>query len=296
LFTREPRLAEGQNRNNGDGALGGDRKALERFIQGRRQPYLRAPGEVEPLRHDADHGAWLPVERNLLPNRTRIAGQAVPPEGVAYECDRRRVGSLFVRGKVSSRHRPHPEYPEKRARHERHIQLLRRLDAGPVHSSRDEGCNIFEDAVFTAQIKVVWRDADVLLSRSRPLADPVDPIGIGVSQRSDQNRIGHAEDRRIRADANSQRKGGGESKKRIAPQAAHGVGHVLPDALKPRRQPDGACSLSRLSLVAHRTPRGVTGRRRPKSAFLEFALRQSTMELHLLGQFRGHSPVPQQVD
>ena len=80
-----------------------------------------------------------------------------------------------------------------------------------MHCVRIERGNIFEDPILLTETEVIRNSADILLSGSGPLADPVDSLGARIRKRADENRIRYAKHRRIGSDASGQRQCGGKS-------------------------------------------------------------------------------------
>jgi hypothetical protein len=70
--------------------------------------------------------------------------------------------------------------------------------------------------------------------------EPDQPIDVRDRGRTEKQRVDHAEDRRVRADAQREREHGDERKRRLAPQIPPGVRRVPGGAFQPHDSPSSA--------------------------------------------------------
>ena len=94
----------------------------------------------------------------------------------------------------------------------------------------------------------------------------------------------HREEARVQPDRHAERADRDQRESRLTAQTAHGVGDVLPDTFEPWPDPDGTRVLARAGEIAEHLVRRKPCVTRRVPVPLEFLLRQSAVELQLLGE------------
>ena len=108
------------------------------------------------------------------------------------------------------------------------------------------------------------------------------PQGDGVEQR---------EEARVQTDTQHQGRTGGDREAWLGAQAPEGVANVLPQAVDPGTNPNGARGLARERDIAHIPMAHDPGFRRRESRPLPVALLHGTVKFDFLGQFGVESSV-----
>jgi hypothetical protein len=165
---------------------------------------------VRHVRQHADDGVRTIVHLKHLADDVRIAAELRAPVRVAE--DQHRVGSrrIVAGDERASEHGPDAEDVEEIVRHDADIDAvgLAALEQIEIHLM------IFDQRVerrrpLAIVVEFFDRDARVGPSRERRrLAQHDEPVAIGVWQRLQQHAVDHAEDGRVRADAEAERHDG----------------------------------------------------------------------------------------
>ena len=189
------------------------------------------PAPVEGAGHHADHGEALAAQRERLAQDLRITPEAPLPEALAQERDAfcarlvllRAEGpseeGLLAQGGEQARGDLAPVDPLR-------VRALRGEDeVGPVVADQR-----LEDAVLVPHVLQVGDGEAHARDLLRPLGQEHQPLGLRVGQRPQQDRVDHAEDGGVGADAQGQ---GEDGHRREAPglgQDPDGVFDVAPEA------------------------------------------------------------------
>ena len=132
-------------------------------------------------------------------------------------------------------------------------------------------------------------------------------FGRAKRKRREKQRIDGAEDGRVRADADGERRDGDHREQRRAREGAEGEGRVLRERVDHVEARDAACFLAIVRRVAKTPARPVArgpGRQRPARRVLPLARLGADEEFHLFGQFplvlprscEHAQPVPDRID
>jgi hypothetical protein len=217
-------------------------------------PHRRSAAEqraAEPPRRHADHRERRAVERQRLADDCRIPAQAALPEPMAENYHRRRL-LAFLGQEPAAECRPCAKDGEIVARHHLRRDLLRLGAAAPVDLREGKRRHPGEHLVLVANVLVVemgeGESARIALIDHEHRHQP---IRLGDRHRLEHDRVDHAEDGGIGADAERQRQRGDGSEGGTLREHAKAVTEILEHGLimeRPttdRRQPWSAPVASR---------------------------------------------------
>ena len=174
-------------------------------------PNRRGAGgrKLKVARKYAHDGGRLAVDTDDAPNDVRISAKFGAPEAIGENGDMRAIGPHFILEEVASEGGFNAERREETGCHLRGESVLR--FPGSCYRERvatvsREGLNAFGRVL---PIQVVWigylgAGRGVVRLRAR-LAQVEELAGFAIRQRSQQRRIHHRENRRIRPDSQRQR-------------------------------------------------------------------------------------------
>ena len=181
----------------------------------------------------------LAVDRYRSTDDTGIRCEHPPPEAVADDGDRRRIGHGLFRAECPAESRQRPEYFQRPGRHGRRghaLRITRRSrDVDGIRGHRRERHR-------AALLGVV----EVLGVRQRGSSAPVPPVpdcdetlGVTIRKRTQQHRVHDAEDSRVGADPERERHDGDRDDADVSPHAAEGVVDVLAKLIQMFTRTDG---------------------------------------------------------
>ena len=155
----------------------------------------------------------------------------------------------------------HAQRRKKISRYRAPFHRLRLPHARQIKIAEAHGAHLFEGVILVAPVKIVSRRNNKLRnSRKTLLRRRVphrhEPPRISKRQRPEQHSIHHAEDRGIRADAESEREDGDGGEARILAQYAQAVTKIHEEVFDGWPAPDGAAVLFRQSDIAKLAARG----------------------------------------
>ena len=184
----------------------------------------------ERFRGHADEGEVMPVEFDSGADDTGIAGKAPLPEPEAHHRERIRVPVALVgrRDQPASRRRD-AEHVEVVAGHQLTLHALGLVSGAQVEGvhrrDRQAGHHRIPGAI--VQVVGIRGVAQIVLVRVLP-ADVHQAVGLGdAGERPQQQRVHEAEDRRVRADPERQRRDGDQRERRVLEQHAESEPEVL---------------------------------------------------------------------
>ena len=186
--------------------------------------------QIERFRQHADDLMGLAVEDERPANRLRVAAVAAHPRPVTEHRGPRRAGHVVFGGEEPARRGAHAEHGKKVRRHTDGADALRvAAVTGQVVVSADRDGELLEALMPRLDVEILCGREPVLRDAEPGRAVPQngESIGIGVRERPQQQRVRHAENRGVRADAYGQRQHGRERKPRAAGEGADGVADVL---------------------------------------------------------------------
>ncbi len=150
---------------------------------------------------------------------------------MAQDDRRRSVRQVLLVGEPSAVQRCDANRAHERCRHTRGGDLLRFGATRQRQSDRRHGSKRRERSRLRLE-RLQLGEADRGLSDSRIcVVDVKQRPGIRVRQRPQEHRVHHAEDRRVGADAERERKDGGDGEGRLPEERSRAVFEVLPEGL-----------------------------------------------------------------
>jgi hypothetical protein len=190
-------------------------------------------GKLRNRRQDANYGVHAVVHLERATDDAGISAERVLPERMTDHQHRRRIGRIVVRSEHTTQHRLDAEHVEELGRD--HAGLHARGFATTEQIERH--LVVLDDGVERRRLRPVVLD---LLDRHtgvgdadsrRLLAHLDEPIAVRVWQRPQQHGMHHAEDRRVRADAEGECEQNDRRVAGILRERACGVAPVLPDRI-----------------------------------------------------------------
>ena len=175
-------------------------------------------------RHDSDDEIGAAVEHDVAVHDRGIGAEAPAPEPIA-DRDHRHARRVLLRREVAAERRPDAEHAEERAGDELHRQLRGVARARERRPERHrDGGEFREGLIQLAPVNEIAGRNDIffLVAREVVLPHHGQAIGIGVRKRPQQERVDHAEDGGVRADAERQ---GGDATKLNPESGAAGAPH-----------------------------------------------------------------------
>ena len=184
-------------------------------IESDRCPDLRAGiGKGKPGRHDADHRVRLFVQRDRLAKRVWIAAETALPEFMAQNHDLAVTGLVLLLREGAPETGLHSEQLKQIGRNPRADHPLRLVAAGEVEPLSDISRDPLEDFVLLLPLEEIrgrsGRQGELRLGTE----DAHQLLGMRVRQRTQQDRVDHAENGAVRADGQAKRKNGDRTKRR----------------------------------------------------------------------------------
>jgi hypothetical protein len=196
---------------------------------GRPQVHARAQrSELKAARQHAGDRVRCGIQRDVPSGYIRARTECASPQRVADEANGLGAGPVLLRQERAAYRRAHAQHIEEIPRNARRGKLLRIAQAGQVEVLVGERREPGKRAVLFAQECRARKRKR--LDRSRRIGlrriDQHQPLGMRVRQRPQQQRVGHAENRRVRADAQRQRDDGHQGEARALREHPDGVAEV----------------------------------------------------------------------
>jgi hypothetical protein len=141
-------------------------------------------------------------------------------------------------------------------------------------------------ALVAKQLEAAVRKAAAALAAHAARLQRHQLLRVPHRQGSHQVGVDDAEDRRVRADAERERRDDGQREAGVFREHPHAVARVLPGALEPRPDPHAARVLARQRLVAERAPAGVLRVGARQAVALQLLLAQRAVRLELFCEIR----------
>ena len=169
------------------------------------------------------------VQRQVLADDARIASEHPRPEAVTEDRHGGLARFVLVRTQQPAVERLGAQQREEAGRRLEDLDAIRLIETQqrPAAASRDghlvEGTILRLNVDVLAGRRPVLRDVDA----RRPQPQGGQTIRIRIGQRLQQQRVDHAEDRRVGADPNRERGDDDERQARTASQRTEGVAEVL---------------------------------------------------------------------
>ena len=175
------------------------------------------------------HRDRVPVERDRPADDVRVRVEQPLPQAVAQNRDGRLAGLVLIRRQQAAQQRPGPEHPQQARLRAHSVDQFRLLPPGQREAPGLRQRHLFERVVLVLYVDV--------LARRRPVAEDSDsrrvqpnrgqPPRLGVGQGTEQQRVHHAEHRRVRSDSDRQRCRDHQRHHRILAQHAQGITQIL---------------------------------------------------------------------
>ena len=195
--------------------------------------------QVEIRRKDADDFNGLAIQRNRAADNPGIRGEHPPPESVAQDRDRRRIGHGLLG----------PECPAQRQRSAKNVQrrdsdrrgtdplrvsrCSRNIDGARGHGRERHRAALFR-VVQELRVREARRRASV-----PPVPDRDETLGLSIRQGTQQHRIHDTEDRRVGANPERERNDGDRHEPNVPSHATKGVCDVLAELIQMFTRSDG---------------------------------------------------------
>jgi hypothetical protein len=203
---------------------------LHDVVHGHRDPHRRVAAEHragKTLGGDANDREGHAVQRERLADDIGIAAEAALPEAVADDRDRRGL-EIFVGMERAPAREVGAEKREVIAGDDLKNDLLRRGPAAPIDLRKGHRRHLGEDVILIAQIlEVEMRDRQVAGIPLVGRENRREPIGFPDRDRLQHRDVHEAENRGVRADAESEREYGDCGECRALHQHPQAVAEVL---------------------------------------------------------------------
>ena len=188
--------------------------------------------QVVPARHDADDAARDVVDRDLLADDRVAAAKRSLPELPRQNHDRLGVGDRVGRFEPPAGEWPHAQHLHDLGGDEAFDDARRRIDA-EVDLVRSIGPDRRERVVVVAVLdELGQRDPELLEAQARELArDELELLRMRIPERTQDHGVQHAEDRRVRADAEREREDHDERERRLAAERPDRVPDVFSEVV-----------------------------------------------------------------
>ena len=179
---------------------------------------------------DTDDRVRAVTDRQHSADHCRISAEAPVPEPAGDHGCRRASGSIAALFEQTSPHRREAEHVEELradAKAGDGLGGVRRdevVAAGGKHVENGEGR---ECAALRAQREIVVHRKTDAAATGRPAPDLNDVVGVRERKGAERHRVHDTEDHRVRADAQTEDRGGGQRKQRCAPQRSESKTNVL---------------------------------------------------------------------
>jgi hypothetical protein len=237
--------------------------AVTRAAEGR--PEIDIDGTTEVRGHDADHRIRLATQQNRFADNFRIALEHPAPQIVAQHCHGRTAGHVLGCSELAPAGGRHAEDAEKPCADTMLVHERRRAaddEIRPVTAgTTDGGVNRGRVIAHGFPRGAVHRDGPVHAARrGRRALDERQPLGGGIRQRPDQDRVGQAEHGRTGANHQRQRDDGRDGERRRPAQHAQRETHVTAEDIDDREAAHVLNLLERGPRVAEGQPRFAPGR------------------------------------
>ena len=185
-------------------------------------------------RHHADYGVRLIAKIQRATEHVGIALEEPLPKPIADDGEERAADAIFFFRECPSELRLQSEDLEKVRRHQASADLFggASLEAAQVKRFSTRDRDVFEDGIVALPIEIVRKRNRNLRLVGVGLGDDHDPIPVRIRQRPEQDAIDHAEDRRVRADAEREREDRDEREARRFPELAEREAEVVHGALR----------------------------------------------------------------
>ncbi len=179
-----------------------------RFVRTRREyRHLVQRKSGGALWQHADDRVGLAVQRQRLADDVGASREMLLPVAVAQERDRRGAGLVFLGEEIAAEHRLHAKHREIVLRDDKALQLLRIARAGRDERVRRRHRNVGEHLLAFAHREHARprdrRRRKAAIGQQRLQLH--DAAGVRVRQRAQEDRLDHAEDRAVGADAERER-------------------------------------------------------------------------------------------
>jgi hypothetical protein len=171
-------------------------------------PHLRGSGRKnEAARHHCRHGERLIVDEDLAADDVARPGVPPLPKPIA-DHGQRRLGLVVLLGEDASQHRHGAHHVPEIRGDAPPDHLFRRSIAREAEGRAARGRDVGEHGVLFPPVHPVRRRGSIAgeADLGRVFPHHHQPVGLWIRQRREQDGIHHAEDCRIRADAQSKRK------------------------------------------------------------------------------------------
>ena len=178
----------------------------------------------EPRTRDSDDSVRLPVQHDRFSENRGVRAEARYPGLVRQHSDRCLRGDLLSRSvKMLPCSAVAPTSRMKLADTKIPGESIRRISAGQVHALAAKDPHVLEGAILRAPVEVILVDHTLLALCALHAEDDDNAGGVRVRQRPNQQCVDDGEDRRVGADAESERERGDEvnAGRRRSPRTAN---------------------------------------------------------------------------
>ena len=169
------------------------------------------------------------VEGDAPPDDVRIRPEEPRPERVAEDHDRRLPRRVFFGKQEPPVQRPGAQQLEEARRRSQGLHALRLLEPEQRAGATAGDRHLVERPALVPDVDVLPGRRPVLRDVDPRGSQPQDrePIGFGIWKRLEQQRVDHAEDRRVGADADRERGHDDERQSPASPEGANRIPDVL---------------------------------------------------------------------
>jgi hypothetical protein len=202
-------------------------------LRGLGRVLVEVGGQREARRHHADHLVGHAVELDAAPDQGGVAGEAALPQRVAQHHDVRPAGAVFLGRDAAAEKGPRAEHREGARGDEADVDARRLAVArevlrveGPVRDPRE--------ARAALGVRAHLGGVDPGLVEAAPaVPDHHATRRVLVRQRREHDRVGQAEDRGARRDAERERADGEDGEAGRAPEQAQRVAQLVGQGAPP---------------------------------------------------------------
>ena len=214
-------------------------RRLRRKVEGRRRyfplrqhPDVRAGRPLGPRWQHADEGVHLAVDPEWLPDGVCLLAVQLLPRATTENNPTVAWRRVLGPGKATSDRGRHPEHVEELGGHEGADELRRfagscRHGEGQRAVSRDS----LQRLLLPAQVDELSGRMIAARFVGGRRGDADDAVGLVEGQRAQEHAIDHAEDGRVRADAERERDDGDQREARVLEEGANRVPEIVQHAL-----------------------------------------------------------------
>ena len=203
----------------------------EKNVHRRHRPFRRHDLGVQQeagLQH-ARHGERIAVQGNALADDVGIGIEKPLPDRVAQNRDRRFAGRVFIRCRQPAQVRPRAEHPQQAGLCAHGVHPHRLIAAGEREVAALREGHLLEGMVLRAEIDVLAGGGPIAENADarRVQPDGRQAVGARIRQRPQEQRVHHAEDGRVGADPDGQRRHDDHGQPEVLAQGAQRVTKFL---------------------------------------------------------------------